>query len=251
LFLQAGAGDYHATFYIGPKDQKILGDLATYLDRTIDYGWAWVFAQPLFWVLDSIYDYVGNWGWSIILLTILVKMFLYPLSAASLRSMAKMRNLQPQLTRLKELYGDDRQKMSQEMMALYKKEKVNPAGGCLPMLLQFPIFISLYWVLFESYEIRHAPWLFWIQDLSTKDPYFVLPILMGGSMFPYAEASTNAHRSNASQYNAVYANSSYDIYARIPFWISSLLDNKQSALNGSTVVCQPTDENKFKSQTID
>ena len=178
-----GTGDYHATFYIGPKDQKILGDLATYLDRTIDYGWAWVFAQPLFWVLDSIYDYVGNWGWSIILLTILVKMFLYPLSAASLRSMAKMRNLQPQLTRLKELYGDDRQKMSQEMMALYKKEKVNPAGGCLPMLLQFPIFISLYWVLFESYEIRHAPWLFWIQDLSTKDPYFVLPILMGGSMF--------------------------------------------------------------------
>jgi YidC/Oxa1 family membrane protein insertase len=178
-----GSGDYHATFYIGPKDQKILGDLATYLDRTIDYGWAWVFAQPLFWVLDSIYDYVGNWGWSIILLTILVKMFLYPLSAASLRSMAKMRNLQPQLTRLKELYGDDRQKMSQEMMALYKKEKVNPAGGCLPMLLQFPIFISLYWVLFESYEIRHAPWLFWIQDLSTKDPYFVLPILMGGSMF--------------------------------------------------------------------
>ena len=178
-----GTGDYHATFYIGPKDQKILGDLATYLDRTIDYGWAWVFAQPLFWVLDSIYGYVGNWGWSIILLTILVKMFLYPLSAASLRSMAKMRNLQPQLTRLKELYGDDRQKMSQEMMALYKKEKVNPAGGCLPMLLQFPIFISLYWVLFESYEIRHAPWLFWIQDLSTKDPYIVLPILMGGSMF--------------------------------------------------------------------
>ena len=178
-----GTGDYHATFYIGPKDQKILGGLATYLDRTIDYGWAWVFAQPLFWVLDSIYGYVGNWGWSIILLTILVKMFLYPLSAASLRSMAKMRNLQPQLTRLKELYGDDRQKMSQEMMALYKKEKVNPAGGCLPMLLQFPIFISLYWVLFESYEIRHAPWLLWIQDLATKDPYFVLPILMGGSMF--------------------------------------------------------------------
>ena len=116
-------------------------------------------------------------------LTILLKIILYPLSAASLRSMARMRNLQPKLTRLKELYGDDRQKMSQEMMALYKKEKVNPAGGCLPMLLQFPIFISLYWVLFESYEIRHAPWLFWIQDLSTKDPYFVLPILMGGSMF--------------------------------------------------------------------
>ena len=178
-----GTGDYHATFYIGPKDQKILGDLATYLDRTIDYGWAWVFAQPLFWVLDSIYDYVGNWGWSIILLTILLKIILYPLSAASLRSMARMRNLQPKLTRLKELYGDDRQKMSQETFALYKKEKVNPVGGCLPMLLQLPIFLSLYWVLFESYEIRHAPWLFWIQDLSTKDPYFVLPILMGGSMF--------------------------------------------------------------------
>ena len=178
-----GTGDYHATFYIGPKDQKRLGDLATYLDRTIDYGWVWVIAQPLFWFLSSIYDYVGNWGWSIILLTILLKIILYPLSAASLRSMARMRNLQPKLTRLKELYGDDRQKMSQETFALYKKEKVNPVGGCLPMLLQLPIFLSLYWVLFESYEIRHAPWLLWIQDLATKDPYFVLPILMGGSMF--------------------------------------------------------------------
>ena len=178
-----GTGEYHATFYVGPKDQKRLGDLATYLDRTIDYGWVWVIAQPLFWFLNLIHEYVGNWGWSIILLTILLKIILYPLSAASLRSMARMRNLQPKLTRLKELYGDDRQKMSQEMMALYKKEKVNPAGGCLPMLLQLPIFLSLYWVLFESYEIRHAPWLLWIQDLSTKDPYFVLPILMGGSMF--------------------------------------------------------------------
>jgi YidC/Oxa1 family membrane protein insertase len=140
-------------------------------------------AQPMHWLLTKIFSYVGNWGWTIILLTIFVKAILYPLSAASYRSMARMRSLQPQLTRLKELYGDDRQKFSQETFALYKKEKVNPAGGCLPILLQFPIFISLYFVLLESFEIRHSPWMFWIQDLSAKDPYFILPILMGGSMY--------------------------------------------------------------------
>ena len=176
-------GKYEAIFYVGPKDQEVLEGLANYLDLTIDYGWTSLIAQPLHWLLTNIFGYLGNWGWTIVLLTIIVKSLLYPLSAASFRSMAKMRNLQPQITRLKELYGEDRQKMSQEMMGLYKKEKVNPAGGCLPMLLQFPIFISLYFVLLESFEIRHAPWIFWIQDLSAKDPYFVLPILMGGSMW--------------------------------------------------------------------
>ena len=131
--------------------------LADYLDLTVDYGFLWMLAKPIFAAMQYIHSVLGNWGWSIILLTIFIKMLLYPLSAASLKSMAKMRNLQPEMARLKELYGDDRQKMSQELMALYKKEKVNPAGGCLPMLMQMPVFISLYWVLLESVEIRHTP----------------------------------------------------------------------------------------------
>jgi len=177
-----GSGEYRAQFYVGPKDQERLARLADYLDLTIDYGFLWMVAKPLFAGLKMIQSYVGNWGWSIILLTLVIKIALYPLSAASLKSMAKMRNLQPEMARLKELYGDDRQKMSQELMGLYKKEKVNPAGGCFPMLLQMPVFLALYWVLLESVEIRHSPWIFWIQDLSAKDPLFVLPILMGASM---------------------------------------------------------------------
>jgi YidC/Oxa1 family membrane protein insertase len=176
------SGDYRAQFYVGPKDQERLSRLAEYLDLTIDYGFLWMLAKPLFAGLKMIQSFLGNWGWSIILLTLVIKVALYPLSAASLKSMAKMRNLQPEMARLKELYGDDRQKMSQELMGLYKKEKVNPAGGCFPMLLQMPVFLALYWVLLESVEIRHSPWIFWIQDLSSKDPYFVLPILMGASM---------------------------------------------------------------------
>ena len=176
------SANYKASFYIGPKDQDALIEMAEFLDRTLDYGFLWILAEPIFKAMKMIYSVIGNWGWTIILLTLGIKLLLYPLSAASLKSMAKMRNLQPQMLRLKELYGDDRQKMSQETMSLYKKEKVNPAGGCFPMLLQMPVFISLYWVLMESVEIRHAPWIFWIQDLSAKDPYFVLPIIMGASM---------------------------------------------------------------------
>tara|TARA_B100000780_G_scaffold274873_1_gene240546 strand:+ start:590 stop:2278 length:1689 start_codon:yes stop_codon:yes gene_type:complete len=176
------SANYKASFYIGPKDQDALIGMAEFLDRTLDYGFLWILAEPIFKAMKMIYSVIGNWGWTIILLTLGIKLVLYPLSAASLKSMAKMRNLQPQMLRLKELYGDDRQKMSQETMSLYKKEKVNPAGGCFPMLLQMPVFISLYWVLMESVEIRHAPWIFWIQDLSAKDPYFVLPIIMGASM---------------------------------------------------------------------
>ena len=176
------SGGYGAQFYVGPKDQTKLAELAEYLDLTVDYGFLWMLAKPIFFAMQAIYDLVGNWGWSIILLTLCIKLLLYPLSATSLKSMAKMRNLQPEMARLKELYGDDRQKMSQELMGLYKKEKVNPAGGCFPMLLQMPVFLALYWVLLESVEIRHAPWIFWIQDLSAKDPYFVLPLVMGASM---------------------------------------------------------------------
>ena len=177
-----GVGEYGARFYVGPKDQYKLAELAEYLDLTVDYGFLWMLAKPIFFAMQWIHNIVGNWGWSIILLTLGIKLLLYPLSATSLKSMAKMRNLQPEMARLKELYGDDRQKMSQELMGLYKKEKVNPAGGCFPMLLQMPVFLSLYWVLLESVEIRHAPWIMWIQDLSAKDPYFILPLVMGGSM---------------------------------------------------------------------
>lgn len=176
------SGNYKAQFYVGPKDQETLESLAEYLDLTVDYGFLWMLAKPIFAAMKFIHGVIGNWGWAIILLTVLIKLLLYPLSAASLKSMAKMRKLQPEMARLKELYGDDRQKMSQELMGLYKKEKVNPAGGCLPMLLQMPVFIALYWVLLESVEIRHAPWFLWIQDLSAKDPLFVLPLIMGGSM---------------------------------------------------------------------
>ena len=175
-------GEYTAQFYVGPKDQVKLEELAEYLDLTVDYGFLWMLAKPIFAAMKFIHSVVGNWGWSIILLTIGIKILLYPLSAASLRSMAKMRSLQPKMERLKETYGDDRQKMSQELMGLYKKEKVNPAGGCFPMLLQMPVFLALYWVLLESVEIRHSPWIFWIDDLSAKDPFFILPLVMGASM---------------------------------------------------------------------
>ena len=183
LVVPAGnSAEYSAQFYVGPKDQEKLESLAEYLDLTVDYGFLWMLAKPIFAAMKFIYELVGNWGWAIILLTIGIKILLYPLSAASLRSMAKMRSLQPKMERLKETYGDDRQKMSQELMGLYKKEKVNPAGGCFPMLLQMPVFLSLYWVLLESVEIRHSPWIFWIADLSAKDPYFILPVVMGASM---------------------------------------------------------------------
>ena len=172
-----------SAFYVGPKDQYRLAEISPHLDLTVDYGWLWWIAKPIFYVMTLIQGLVGNWGWSIILLTVLIKLAFFQLSAASYRSMAKMRKLQPEMARLKDLYGDDRQKLSQEMMAFYKKEKVNPLGGCLPILVQMPVFIALYWVLFESVELRQAPWILWITDLSVKDPYFVLPVLNGICMY--------------------------------------------------------------------
>ena len=176
-------GEIKAAFYAGPKDQYRFEKISPYLDLTLDYGWLWWIAKPLFWVLYQLHEFLGNWGWSIVLLTVMIKAAFYRLSATSYRSMANMRKLQPEMLRLKELYGDDRQKMSQETMNLYKKEKVNPLGGCLPILVQMPVFIALYWVLMESVELRHSPWILWINDLSVKDPYFVLPLIMGVSMF--------------------------------------------------------------------
>ncbi|MGB1237483.1 MAG: membrane protein insertase YidC [Pseudomonadales bacterium] len=171
-----------ATFFAGPKDQAQMEATAPALNLTVDYGWLWWIASPLYWLLTKIYSFVGNWGLAIIGITIVVKAALFHLNAKAFKSMAKMRKFGPEITRLKELYGDDRQKMSQEMMTLYKKEKINPLGGCLPIVAQMPIFIALYWVLMESVELRHADFLY-LTDLSVKDPYFILPILMGASMF--------------------------------------------------------------------
>ncbi len=175
--------DVGATLYTGPKIQSELKDLAAGLNQTVDYGWLWPIAQVLFIGLKFFHGLVGNWGWAIILLTCVVKLILFPLSAKSYRSMAKMRLIAPEMQRLKEEHGEDRMKFSQEMMALYKKEQVNPLSGCLPLLLQMPIFLALYWVLMESVELRHAPWLGWIQDLSAMDPLFILPLIMGVTMF--------------------------------------------------------------------
>jgi len=176
-------GETSASFYAGPKDQYSLKEISPYLDLSVDYGWLWWIGVPLFWLLTKIHALVGNWGVAIILLTVLIKAVFFRLSATSYRSMANMRKLQPKVQDLREQYADDKQKQSQAMMELYKKEKVNPMGGCLPILLQMPVFIALYWVLMESVELRQAPFALWIEDLSVMDPYFVLPILMGGSMW--------------------------------------------------------------------
>jgi len=182
--VEAGStGEISAQFYVGPKNIDDLAAIAEHLDLTIDFGFLWWIGEPIFHLLDFLHSYLGNWGWSIIVLTIIIKaIFFYP-SAMSYRSMAKMRKLSPKMKELKERIGDDKQKMSQEMMKLYKKEKVNPMGGCLPILIQMPVFIALYWVLIESVELRHAPFALWITDLSVMDPYFIFPLIMGATMF--------------------------------------------------------------------
>ena len=172
-----------ATLYAGPKIQADLEALAEGLQLTMDFGILWFIAEPLFSLLKFIHSLVGNWGWSIILLTVCVKAVFYPLNQTSFRSMAKMRKLGPKMKEMKEKHGDDRQKMSQGMMEMYKKEKVNPMGGCLPIVVQMPVFIALYWTLQEAVDLRQASWLGWITDLSQMDPYFILPLIMGASMF--------------------------------------------------------------------
>ena len=170
-------------FYAGPKDQYTLRDISPNLDLTIDYGWLWFAASPIYWLLRQIDSIVGNYGWSILLLTLTVKAIFYKLSATSYRSMANMRRVMPKMAQLKERHGDDRMKLQKATMELYQKEKINPFGGCLPMLVQMPVFIALYWVLMESVELRQAPFILWINDLSVMDPFFILPLLMGASMF--------------------------------------------------------------------
>jgi YidC/Oxa1 family membrane protein insertase len=178
-----GERQFDSRLYVGPKLQDQLASVSPGLDLTVDYGMLTVISKPLFKILEFFHHVFGNWGWSIILLTILIKLVFYKLSETSYRSMAKMRRVQPRMQALKERYGDDKQKLNQALMELYKTEKINPLGGCLPIVIQIPVFIALYWVLLESVEMRQAPFIFWIHDLSAADPYYVLPLLMGVTMF--------------------------------------------------------------------
>ena len=181
--VEPGASEtFSRQLFVGPKIQSQLGELHDRLKLTVDYGWLTILSQPMFWMLAFIYDYVGNWGVAIILVTVLIKLVFYKMTETSGRSMAKMRNLQPRIKALQERYKDDRQQLSQQMMDLYKREKVNPAAGCLPILIQMPFFLAFYWVLIESVEMRQAPFMLWITDLSTRDPYFILPLIMGAAM---------------------------------------------------------------------
>lgn len=175
-------GRFTTQLYVGPKLQNQLEEIQEGLELTTDYGIFSLISKPLFWLLDLIYSTTGNWGVAIILLTLLIKLVFYKLSEMSYKSMARMRKLQPSLMTLRERFKDDKERMQKEMMAFYKKEKINPLGGCLPILVQIPVFIALYWVLLESVELRQAPFMFWIHDLSTRDPYYVLPLLMGATM---------------------------------------------------------------------
>jgi len=179
----AGAShEFESRLYVGPKLQDEIEEVAPGLGHTVNYGIFTVFSKPLFWLLSNIHKFVGNWGWAIVLLTVLIKLLFFKLTEAQYRSMARMRKLQPRIEQLKERYGDDRQRMSQAMMEMYKTEKVNPLGGCLPILVQIPIFIALYWVLLESVELRQAPFILWIENLTARDPYFVLPVLNAAFM---------------------------------------------------------------------
>ena len=177
--------------FLGPKEQNVLADVAPGLELTVDYGFLTIIAKPLFWVLSWLHSALfGNWGLAIIALTVLIKLAFFKLSEAQYRSMAKMREFAPRIQALRERYGEDKQKLNEAMMDLYRKEKFNPLGGCLPIFVQMPVFIALYWVLLESVELRQAPFFLWINDLSAKDPYYVLPVLFGISMLIQQKLST-------------------------------------------------------------
>ncbi len=184
--IEVNAGQSTATqfkFYAGPSVATQLEKVAPGLPLTIDYGWLWIISVTIFWMMQHIYNLIGNWGWAIVLVTLVIKLMFYHLSAKSYRSMSAMKKLQPRINQLKERFGEDKQKFTQATIELYRKEKVNPMSGCLPILIQIPVFIGLYWVLIESVQLRQAPWILWIHDLSVKDPFYVLPVLMGISMF--------------------------------------------------------------------
>jgi len=172
-----------STLWVGPQDQGALEQVAPGLDLVVDYGWLTILAKPLFILMTWLHSFIGNWGWTIVVLTVLIKLVFFPLSATSYRSMAKMKQVAPRLQALKEKFGDDRQKLNAAMMEMYRTEKINPLGGCLPILVQIPVFIALYWVLLASVEMRGAPWVLWVTDLSARDPLFILPVIMMATMF--------------------------------------------------------------------
>jgi YidC/Oxa1 family membrane protein insertase len=176
-------GTFKETLFVGPKLQKQLEQIHPELSRVADYGWLTMLSRPLFWLMQNVHQLFGNWGWTIVFTTLLLKLLFYPLSEASGKSMAKMRTLGPRIKSLQDTYKDDREKLGKAMMELYKKEKINPAAGCLPMLIQMPVFLAFYWVLLETVEMRQAPFIGWIQDISSRDPFFILPALMAGAMF--------------------------------------------------------------------
>jgi YidC/Oxa1 family membrane protein insertase len=183
--VQVAAGtqnDIKTRLFIGPKLQEEMAAVAKNLDLVVDYGWLTILSQPIYWVMTKIHSVVGNWGWSIILLTLSIKLLFFKLSETSYRSMARMRKVTPRMKALKERFGDDKAGFQQAMMKMYQEEKINPLGGCLPILIQIPVFIALYWVLLEAVELRQAPFIFWLKDLSTADPYFILPVIMGATM---------------------------------------------------------------------
>ena len=178
-----GQQTHQSTLYVGPQVQKTLETLAPGLDLVVDYSWLTFIAKPIYWLLEQINRFVNNWGWSIVVLTILIKVLFYPLSAASYKSMAKMKAVAPRISAIRERYPNDRAKLNQAMMEIYKTEKINPLGGCLPVVVQIPVFLALYWVLLGSVEMRNAPWILWVQDLAQPDPYFILPVVMAATMF--------------------------------------------------------------------
>ncbi|NBP97032.1 MAG: membrane protein insertase YidC, partial [Burkholderiaceae bacterium] len=178
-----GSAGQTAKLFIGPEDEKILKLISPEFELIKDYGMLTIIAKPIFWLLTQIHSIVNNWGWAIVILTFIIKLIFFPLSAASYKSMARMKEVQPRLMNLREQFKGDPQKLNRAMMDLYKQEKINPLGGCLPVVVQIPVFIALYWVLLSSVEMRNAPWILWIKDLSVPDPYFILPIIMAVSMF--------------------------------------------------------------------
>jgi len=182
--LAAGASHIEKTrLFIGPQEETLLEKIAPGFDLIKDYGYLTVIAKPIFWLLEQIHSYVANWGWAIVILTLLIKLLFFPLSAASYKSMARMKEVQPRLMTLREQLKGDPQKLNRAMMDLYKQEKINPLGGCLPVVVQIPVFIALYWVLLSSVEMRNAPWILWINDLSVPDPFYILPVIMAVSMY--------------------------------------------------------------------
>ena len=178
-----GNGRFAETIFVGPKLQEQLKEVGPRLELTADYGKLTILSQPLFWLLEKVHGFVGNWGWAIVIVTILLKLLFYKLTETSGRSMAKMRTIAPRVKSIQERYKDDREQLAKQMMEIYKREKINPVAGCLPILVQMPVFLAFYWVLLESVEMRQAPWILWIQDLSSRDPYFILPVMMGAAMF--------------------------------------------------------------------